>query len=637
MFESSSTFLPLSEVLLAAQGPNLRIFESNLATIQESSWSKPESLGFFLQFSAGLLGLFHGFLFALPFSVPTLICSWRASQTWLSDTETNLPPLSSGSQVSDSGFSKILSPLKALIGVNRLFRFNSKETETFLAFFGTVLSPLFILWNLGFSSNRGIGSFVTREWIQIWYAIEPFLALIGFLLTWKILTSERFATSREVFRGGSAPQKKLNTFFIHFFLGLTNPAQHWGFGRVIFAGPDLFLIGQNSFSVCIYSLAFLLISAFFLLWFWPLCMTRLLDSFLFLSRLITNLQTSDFAFISSSGTRSSSKTFPGLAEPILNLQKIFNRFPLFQPQSQPWSGDDELRSSPNQAREGQKLRRDGSKPRRGMNFNFLFQSLILGTALAGAMQYSWRFLSQYSFELLYRSSAFDASERTSLLSEKSSGTDSLRARTGSSILRNFPSFDTNIRHRDKNLPVSRHQPIESLNSRRILSNKSPLTPEQKSEAYVKWNSNSFNRIQNAFVRQIILSRANLDDFKNLSNQALSEQSSDIGPSLTVNQINILKKLRVQLDQNIDVQSLDTTDLSFEPRFRTQNREPREVQNNTKGKPLSGSYIHFLSNIDTSSENLGRGRGNDTESSIFHDELKVLQILTQNPSSVSRQN
>ena len=63
------------------------------------------------------------------------------------------------------------------------------------------------------------------------------------------------------------------------------------------------------------------------------------------------------------------------------------------------------------------------------------------------------------------------------------------------LLREFPSFDSNIRHRDKNLPVERHLPIERMNARRSLSGKIPFNEEQKSDAYIKYASFFLNSIE----------------------------------------------------------------------------------------------------------------------------------------------
>jgi hypothetical protein len=70
-------------------------------------------------------------------------------------------------------------------------------------------------------------------------------------------------------------------------------------------------------------------------------------------------------------------------------------------------------------------------------------------------------------------------------------------------VREFPSFDSNIRHRDKNLPVDRHLPIEKMNTRRTLSGRSPLNEEQKSDAYFRFNSFFINNLEGKLENKLI--------------------------------------------------------------------------------------------------------------------------------------
>jgi hypothetical protein len=75
-------------------------------------------------------------------------------------------------------------------------------------------------------------------------------------------------------------------------------------------------------------------------------------------------------------------------------------------------------------------------------------------------------------------------------------------------LREFPTQDSNIRHREKTLPVERHLPIERINLRRNLSGRPPLNEEQKSDASTKYNSFFLNKIENIFENFKIRSREN---------------------------------------------------------------------------------------------------------------------------------
>ena len=725
MYQSLSNSLPLSEILLGTAAATLvseNIHSTNL-------FSSPFSTQNFS--TASILGLFHAFLFSFPFNVSTLLCSWRATQRWF------IPEFARTQRI---GIETSLNDQRGLA---------FHQSETFFAFLGTVFSALFIIWSLGFESMTSI---LPREFFQVWYTFEPILAGFGFLLTWNILTSERFLVRPKVgssgdsvlpdtrFRLVRAKLPALKIFFIHFFLGLSNPAQHWGFGRILLAGPDLFLVGQNSFSVFIYSIIFISVSAFTLLWFWPIFIINLL---IFLEQLntinkIIRTQTlpSVFTWIQKSIFQ-----FSGTEMGLKTTQDQNIGYDAAQaPYGQTESKSDEKKSGASALPRslGQKLKTEkfnilnvssslANFPSFWMSFNsrsslrsadleFIFQTLILGTALAGIMQYSWRFITQYSFEIFAPAPRSEISSLASLPNSSSTMVKSI-TKSGESDeilssfefaksrgiendtlqsefpgLRNFPTFDTNTRHRDKNLPVSRHLPVESLNSRRILSNKSALTPEQKSEAYIKWNSNSLNRIQNSFVRQLLLSRSKLSEMggqsigadsnlgvnKNLSAQAHYRSNSlysytlSGGAQQAENEVKLLRKLKEEIEAGQSDQFMNTSvqALNFEKAF---DRKPRSAQNTTKGKPQK-SYIQFNlafptfgnheeeketsdpSSIFTSArreaqnmvengtkgsnpisglrapESKVRNESAQAQNLIFHDDLKILNILSQ-PSSL----
>jgi hypothetical protein len=61
-------------------------------------------------------------------------------------------------------------------------------------------------------------------------------------------------------------------------------------------------------------------------------------------------------------------------------------------------------------------------------------------------------------------------------------------------LRKFIVPDTNIRERDRNLPVLRHFPMESLKQRRIWADKEPFTDTQMKDLYFRFHTHSINRL-----------------------------------------------------------------------------------------------------------------------------------------------
>jgi hypothetical protein len=116
--------------------------------------------------------------------------------------------------------------------------------------------------------------------------------------------------------------------------------------------------------------------------------------------------------------------------------------------------------------------------------NSFFVFSIIGFLLYGTLQYTWRFLTQYPLEFL---------------PEIASGEADMRRSTNLiTFTRDFPTQDSNIRHREKTLPVERHIPIERINARRTLSGRPPLNEEQKSDAYIKYNSFFLNKIEHIF-------------------------------------------------------------------------------------------------------------------------------------------
>jgi hypothetical protein len=238
--------------------------------------------------------------------------------------------------------------------------------------------------------------------------------------------------------------------------------------------------------------------------------------------------------------------------------------------------------------------------------------LIIGCVLSGTLQYSWRLFTQYPLEAII--SAKPAYSSSSLLentklnssfsntaSEKSSQNEgisleergnlqSVNQTKNPSLLREFPAFDSNIRHREKNLPIDRFLPIEKMNARRILSDRPPLTEEQKSDAYFKFHSFFINSLEKYFDNKIIFSR--LPEKQNRSYY----------------QIQYLQQLKNQFIENKNTKGTLLTNKAFEPLLA------RPLENNTKGKrPQGFSYVRDL----VSSE---------STDNYMHDELQIYRAL-----------
>jgi hypothetical protein len=119
----------------------------------------------------------------------------------------------------------------------------------------------------------------------------------------------------------------------------------------------------------------------------------------------------------------------------------------------------------------------------------IFSFCLLGLVIHGSLQYTWRLFTQYPLDFVYGPSAISTPDSGKISSS------SLLTRL---VQREFPSFDSSIRHREKNLPVERHIPIERMNARRTLSGRPPLNEEQKSDAFVKYNSFFLNKLEQIF-------------------------------------------------------------------------------------------------------------------------------------------
>jgi hypothetical protein len=199
--------------------------------------------------------------------------------------------------------------------------------------------------------------------------------------------------------------------------------------------------------------------------------------------------------------------------------------------------------------------------------------LIIGCVLSGSLQYSWRLFTQYPFEAFL-------SPRPVMIGNDSQS----QIKNTQSLLREFPPFDSNIRHREKNLPIDRFLPIEKMNARRILSDKPPLSEEQKSDAYFRFHSFFFNSGEKIF------------DQKMISSRLLNSQKRDFL------QIQYLQQLKKHFQEN------------WNGKNRGEALLARPIENNTKGKrPQGFSYIRdFVSN-----------QSNDN---YMHDELQIYRAL-----------
>ena len=226
--------------------------------------------------------------------------------------------------------------------------------------------------------------------------------------------------------------------------------------------------------------------------------------------------------------------------------------------------------------------------------NKAFVFLIIGCLLQGTVQYSWRLFTQYPIDFIGWKYSQETKSQTQPLSLQSG---SLTKPLFPAIQREFPSFDSNIRHRDKNLAVERHIPVEKVNARRTLSGRPPLNEEQKSDAYVKYNSFFLNKIEQAF-----------EDAKIHFRTPNSYQR-------TFEDITQLQKMK---ERYLKAQALFSgykgTNQSI-PSFFTKSRA---LENTTKGKPKF-SYIRNL---------LAPKESSHSEELYTHDDLQIYQALFQ---------
>ncbi len=108
--------------------------------------------------------------------------------------------------------------------------------------------------------------------------------------------------------------------------------------------------------------------------------------------------------------------------------------------------------------------------------------IILGLSLIFNVtgKYTWHLFIQYPAETFASSL-----ERLNLFSNENTSSPS--------IVRHFHGFDSSIRNRERNLPVSRYFPVETFKQRRIWNDKPPLTEAQTQDAYFRYNIHYINK------------------------------------------------------------------------------------------------------------------------------------------------
>ena len=522
-------------------------------------------------------GIFHGFVFSLPFSAPLLICI---------------------SRFLIQGF---------IPGV--------------LALLGTLLGQLSFLFFIC-SNFRGALSF--------WYSFEPFLAMVGAILAFCFATnfwSEgglSFGSSfRETSNDNFWNKFAAKIFGVSFFSRITNSAEFLAAG------------GKASFAASFFGTSLvqnIKIFAFnFILMFLNPAMPSTSTRVIFSSPLLFG-QYNLFYTLGFIGT---SIFAIGLIWPLifsLGIQ-IIQKGGYFVSQQNIWSNEiagNLFSPEKNQSSQGSSNATQERKKRNNffsaISFNWtpsakasrFLSFLIIGCVLSGTLQYSWRLFTQYPLEAiisakpaysttsvlenqkLNRSFSNIAADKSTLrdqnggiiLEERGNLQDVNQVAAGKnpSLLREFPAFDSNIRHREKNLPIDRFLPIEKMNARRILSERPPLTEEQKSDAYFKFHSFFINSLEKYFDNKIIYSRLPEKQNRNYY------------------QIQYLQQLKDQFTENQNTKGTVLRSKTFEPLLA------RPLQNNTKGKrPQGFSYVRDL----VSSENIDN---------YMHDELQIYRAL-----------
>jgi len=399
------------------------------------------------------LGVFHGIVFSLPFSAPILICLRRF----------------------------LLDGLK--IGVVALFG----------TLFGQLSFLLFIFLGI-------------RPLIQCWYIFEPFLAFLGMSLALKLATDffhqKNFGFEEGSFSRFSGAVENNSSAFSQFLTKIISAFDFLKIGKLFTGLFGITTLGKNStVAIQIFTFQFLLM---FLNPSFPATSTRLilgqdlLDGISLMNWGVTtnsSLSGVQFGLLYSCGFIFGS---------FLLVSLLVFLFKVVFVQLQNWGASLPLKlantsASSNTISERSsrlKVLNSGTLFGNPIFLNKAFVFLIIGCLLQGTIQYSWRLFTQYPIDFIgWKSSTITEVGNSNAKRERSSAV--ISTPLFPSLQREFPSFDSNIRHREKNLQVERHVPVEKVNARRTLSGRPPLNEEQKSDAYLKYNSFFLNKIEQA--------------------------------------------------------------------------------------------------------------------------------------------
>jgi hypothetical protein len=621
-----------------------------------TSFISGSSDGFLQIFSTGL---FHGFFFSLPFSIPMLICFRR----YLLD-----------------GFS---------LGN--------------YAFAGTLLGHLSFV----FCTVKGI-----RPIIHFWYPFEPLLSLLGLALSLKLAT-DFFSQRRFIFDGtlGSAeassayamnPWPKMPEISWQNLTGspLPRPIEHF-FDTVSFGWSKFMdfvfpwrlfpepvrLIFQKLQNFCETNLGPSIFSfQFFLMWLNPASASTLNLLFfehdllmgIFISPNSPIFLSYTFGFIIAASSISGLLLF-ALSQ--LSGRSFF---------STPLTASSGFKTSRSNWFENFVSFDEALAQKRLKILNKFFTFLILGCLIQSGLNYSWRLFLQYPLEMIHWD-LFDSQKLFSTLKRSTSlftganevgygapkepfqkrelgqrqqinsgssvpllGPDEMRLASSAFMAnsdsnetywadieknqdfalstslttevnnvdtpkesvggrgffgrREFPPYDTSIRNREKNLPVERHFAIERVNSRRALMGRPPLENEERENAIFKYHTFFINQIDRS-----------VEDFKMklVTPKDLYREEDDILALKKLHENYLKQKGRESAYQKSFLpKKANTTPTARHDRdFFTKSRP---VKNTTKGL-LKSSYIR-----DLFDENL-----REASRAYLHDDLLLENIMAIN--------
>ena len=527
-------------------------------------------------------GFYHGLVFSFPFSVPILICVSRF--------------------LLQGFFAGLFASLGTLFGQ--------------LCFFFLILN----------------GTGASRSFIHLWYTIEPFLAFLGFLFSFKLAadfmsggsSSRRtsafritgtsgttsplnfFSGGRTSFVGGEAGP--INCFLTSFCLMFLNPSMGSTSSRMLLAASTFFeqkalsnaelrspplgfltldggtlsgALGGSSGGAAQYIFGFFVTFLFFVLVLWPLMITLIVGK--------------------------GASPFPAF-DPLFRVSNTGVDF------GQGQSSSRELRSKPFSF----SLSPSSYEPI--PEARILLSFLLVGCLMSGGFQYSWRLFTQYPVSFIEGGSAGGQALGASLIPPPS---------------REFPSFDSNIQHREKNLPLDRHLPVDKMNSRRILSGRPPLSEQQKADASLKFQSFFLNTLEEKIENQLLKYRdGERSLLAPLPGQRWGGPSGSSRNTLSPNDLSdFLITLKNQGRSYGFFGGRDSKSPEAKPFLGTSDREgakttaglvpagselalPRPLQNNTKGKP---KYSYIQSDTLPFGNEIGL-------SQILHDEFQVYGAL-----------